>query len=358
VEETELKTVLRDFQIHEWLAAPVEPSVRESTWLTASSKAFPILRKIIGDRSRDIMNSTFAGSCTWLNGVFWTEVVKSQGHRIIVRNLHDVGKKKMAPVTAPVEGDFLFPLLRGRDLHAWHAEASAMIIVPHRKDDFSQPVSLTELKRKAPLTFDFLKRFEKELKSRSGYKQLHKERPEFYVVGNVGNYTLSPHKVAFKELTEIFQCAVVGPSHSGVLEDQPIVPDHKVLFIDCKRREEAYFLAGVLNSIPVRCALYSASVGVQTQSYYPTDVSRIRLPEFNPKDNNHHQIVAISKACHKETAKKRASLEPTDGERQLAAAVSAMYGISPKELKYIMDYYGEIVSLRGRAPVADDEETE
>jgi hypothetical protein len=32
-------------------------------------------------------------------------------------------------------------------------------------------------------------------------------------------------------------------------------------------------------------------------------------------------------------------------ERQLAAAVSAMYGISPKELKYIMDYYGEIVSM-------------
>ena len=359
VEETELNKVLRDFQIHEWLAEPVEPSVRESTWLTASNKAFPILRKIIGDRNRDMMNRTFAGSCTWLNGAFWTEVVKSQGHHLIVRNLHDVGKKKMEPVTAPVEGDFLFPLLRGRDLQAWHAKPSAMILVPHYKDDFSQPVSLTELKRKTPLTFEFLKRFERQMKSRSGYKQLHKERDEFYVVGNVGNYTLAPYKVVFKDLTEMFQCAVVGPSATTTsAKEQPIIPDHTLLFIACQRGDEAYFLAGVLNSIPARSALYSASVGVQTQRYYPTDISRILLPAFDPKDSNHHQIVVISKACHKGIPKEPTSLQPTDEDVELAAAVSAMYGISKKELKHIIDYYGEIVRLRGRVPVADDEETE
>jgi hypothetical protein len=70
---------------------------------------------------------------------------------------------------------------------------------------------------------------------------------------------------------------------SGVFEGQPIIPDHKMLFIDCKREEEAYFLAGVLNSIPARCALYSAFVGVQTQSYYPPDISRIRLSAFDPQ---------------------------------------------------------------------------
>jgi hypothetical protein len=126
-------------------------------------------------------------------------------------------------------------------------------------------------------------RFEKQMRSRSGYKQLHKERAEFYVVGNVSNYMLSPYKVVFKELTEIFQGAVVDPLHAGVFEGQPIIPDHKMLFIDCKREEEAYFLAGVLNSIPARCALYSASVGVQTQSYYPPDISRIRLSAFDPQ---------------------------------------------------------------------------
>jgi hypothetical protein len=353
VEEAELNKVIRSFQIHEWLAAPVEPSVRESTWLTASKKAFPILRKVIGDRSAAIMDRTYAGSCTWLNGVFWVEVVKAGQRRTVIRNLAHVGKANVDSVTAPVENDFLFPLLRGRDVHAWHAEPSATILVPHSAEDFSEPVGLSEIRRSSPLTFDFFKRFEKELKSRSGYKQLYDKRPEFYVVGNTGNYLLSPYKVVFKELSEIFQCAVVGPSLRNGSDARPIIPDHKVLFMACGREDEAYFLAGILNSIPVRAALYSASVGVQTQSYYPTDVSRIGLPEFSPGDERHVRIVRISKACHEKATVGRVSLAPNAAERELAAAVSPIWNIPSKELGYIMAYYGEIVTLRSRT-ASDD----
>jgi hypothetical protein len=354
VDEAELSKVLKDFNIRDWLAAPVEPSVPESTWLTASSRAFPLLRKVIGDRSSDIMGRTYAGSCTWLNGVFWVESVKTEGHRTVIRNLGDIGKTKVPSVTAPLEDDFIFPLLRGRDVHAWHAEPSALILVPHTREGFSEPVSLAELKRKTPLTFEFFKRFEKELKSRSGYKQLHHERQEFYVVGNLGNYTLTPYKVVFKELTEIFQCAVVGPSTHKVVNDRPIIPDHKLLFIACQRSDEAYFLAGVLNSIPVRSALYSASVGVQTQSYYPTDVSRIKLPEFNPTEERHREVVRISKTCHAKAMEQENHRHLGDFELELAEAVSAMWSISRKELKHIVDYYGEIQTLRSRGQ--DDNE--
>ena len=137
------------------------------------------------------------------------------------------------------------------------------------------------------LTFHYFQTFEKELRSRSGYKQLHHDRPEFYVVGNVGDYTIAPYKVVFKELTEVFQCAVVGPTPLETSRTRkPIIPDHKLLFLTCHQGEEAHFLAGVLNSIPVRVALYSASVGVQTQSYYPTDISRLQIPAFNGNDGN------------------------------------------------------------------------
>ena len=86
-----------------------------------------------------------------------------------------------------------------------------MILVPHQKSDFGQPIPLATLKQKYPQTFAYLKRFEQPLKTRNGYKQLHRSRPEFYVVGNMGYYTLAPYKVVFKDLTEVFQCAVVGP---------------------------------------------------------------------------------------------------------------------------------------------------
>ena len=317
-----------------------------------------MLKKVIGDRSAATMNRTYAGSCTWLNGVFWIESVKTDWHRTVIRNLGDVGKTKVDSIAVALENDFIFPLLRGRDVHAWHAEPSAMIVVPHRREDFSQPVGFAELKRENPLTFEFFKKFERQLKSRSGYKQLHKERKEFYVVGNLGKYTLAPYKVVFKELTEIFQCAVVGPSANKIADDRPIIPDHKLLFMACERADEAYFLAGILNSIPARSALYSASVGVQTQSYYPTDVSRIRLPEFSQGDEGHREVVRISKACHESATGGGVSLVPSDAEMELTAAVSAMWNISRKELKHIVDYYGEIQTLRSRGRATAEDESE
>ena len=358
IEEAELSTVLQEVQIHDWLASPVEPSVPESTWLTASSQAFPILNKVIGDRSPSIMKRTYAGSCTWLNGVFWVEPVKTERRRRIIRNLGNIGRTKVESITVPVEDDFLFPLLRGRDVHAWHAEPSAMILLPHRADDFSEPVSVAELKRGSPLTFQFFQRFDKQLKRRSGYSQLHKSRPEFYVVGNTGNYLLSPYKVVFKDLTEMFQCAVIGPRGFADLPSRPVIPDHTLLFIACQEEDEAYFQAGILNCIPARAALYSASVGVQTQRYFPTDVSRIRLPEFNPRDKSHRDVVRMSRECHEKVKSSGAFLGPNDEEIELAGTIAPMWNISIKELKRLMAYYGQIQNLRSRGTAVDDGETE
>jgi methylase of polypeptide subunit release factors len=346
VDETNLNEVVRQFRVRDWLAAPVEPSVVESTWLTGPEKAFPILRKVVGDRSDKIMNRTYAGSCTWLNGVYWVELVKETGKRVVVRNMGSVGKKKIDNVTAAIEDEYLFPLLRGRDVHAWQATPSAGIIIPHEKTSFGEPIPQDELKRKSPLTFQFFNQFKSQLRSRSGYKQLHGERDEFYVVGNLGKYTLSPYKVVFKELTEIFQCAVVGPESAYTGTPRPIIPDHKLLFLACDAREEAYYLAGVLNSIPVRAALYSASVGVQTQSYYPTDVSRVRLPDFNERDDIHQEIGKLSRLCHRAAARNALAATPSEEELELSAMVSKLWGISRSEQKQLEAYYREILTFR------------
>ena len=280
--------------------------------------------------------------------------MNAQGGRTVIRNLGDVGKTKVETVTVAVEQDFLFPLLRGRDVQAWRASPSAMILVPHRADDFAQPVSVSDLKRRNPLTFEFFKRFEGQLKARSGYKQLHNARDEFYVVGNVGKYTLAPYKVVFKDLTELFQCAVVGRCAPEPMSGlRPVVPDHTLLFIACEVEDEAYFLAGVLNSIPVRAALYSASVGVQTQRYYPTDVSRVRLPEWDKKDTLHREVCRISRRCHEAAGSEEKIVAPIESEMELAEAVSQIWSISPKEQGHLVRFYKEIQTLRKRGTEVD-----
>ena len=165
VPETDLATARQGFAIREWQAAHVEPSVRESTWLTAPKKALPLLQRILGDRSSEIMDRSYAGSCTWLNGVFWVERVKPGGRSSLITNLGDVGRTKVETTTVQVENEFLFPLLRGRDVRAWSAQPSAMILVPHTRDSFGEPVSVAVLKQRYPQTFAFFKRFEEPLKS-------------------------------------------------------------------------------------------------------------------------------------------------------------------------------------------------
>lgn len=354
--EAPLEDVLEQFDVSDWRAAPVEPSVPQSTWLTAPKDILPILQKVVGDRSSRIMDRTYAGSCTWMNGVFWVESKLTGSTQSLIQNLGDVGRNKVETVVAQVDGEFLFPLLRGRDVRAWAAKPSAMILVPHRNDDFGEPVALATMKQRYPKTFAYFRGFEAQLKSRSGYKQLHHSRPEFYVVGNVGNYALSPYKVVFKDLTEFFQCAVVGPQRViGVSKPAPVIPDHTLLFITSDVDSEAYFISGVLNSIPARVGLYCASVGVQTQRYFPTDVSRVRLPDFNSSDGVHREIVELSKKCHASAAQRTTSAVSAD-DVALSRACAGLWGITEPEFGKLIAAYQEMQGFRTRRVATEADE--
>jgi hypothetical protein len=249
----------------------------------------------------------------------------------------------------------LYPLLRGHDVRAWNAKPEYLIAVPHDPDNFSQPVSLSHLRTRYPLTHSFFKGFEEPLRKRSGYKQLLKSRPEFYAIGNVGNYTLAPYKVVFKDLTELFQCAVVEPQQDS---GKAVVPDHTLLFLTSQSEHEAHFLCGLLNSIPARVALYGASVGVQTQRYYPTDVSRVKIPEFRADDKTHQAIVRLSRDCHKEAATSHDPQALKSMEAQLAVAAAALWEISPKETAYLTKAYEEILSFRKKRGEDEKEDAE
>lgn len=144
------------------------------------------------------MDRAYAGSITWLSGVYWGEVQKRSKRHVLIRNLGDVGKKKVEIVERSVEPNFLFPLLRGRDLKAWTWTPSAHILVPHALSAFASPVALSVMKAKYPKTFEYLDYFKDELVKRSDYKQLFRSRPEFYVVGKVHAGAKARHKVAFK----------------------------------------------------------------------------------------------------------------------------------------------------------------
>jgi hypothetical protein len=109
-----------------------------------------------------------------------------------------------------VEPDLLYPLLRGRDVQRWHAQPSAWIIVPQDPNRPSRAYPEASLQVDYPKTYAYLKRFEKELRNRSGYKQiLSRREKEFYGLMDIDHYTFAPWKVVWTRIGSI-QAAVVS----------------------------------------------------------------------------------------------------------------------------------------------------
>ena len=237
-------------------AQPVQRQARTSPWLTAPKQSLPDIQKVIGFSNY----RAHAGCCTWLNGVYWVNVleVRSNGE-LLIENLYDVGKIKVEHVEAVIEPDLVYPLLRGKDVQRWRAEPSAHIILANRTDKLAG-ISESEMKRRWPKTYAYLKRFEGDpkkpergtLRGRSGYRQYFKPSDPFYSMYNVGPYTMAKWKVLWPEVGHAVRASACGSS--TVEKVKPSLPDHTIVAVSCGSEHEAYFVAGMLNSSPAYVA--------------------------------------------------------------------------------------------------------
>lgn len=138
---------------------------------------------------------------------------------------------------AAIEPTFLFPMLKssevaqGRTAQPKHA----MLVTQNRVGDETDVIA-----RCAPLTWKYLLSHADRLDGRRS--AIYRKRPRFSVFG-VGDYTFAPFKVAISGFYKRFQFEVVGN-----MDDRPIVFDDTVYFLPCQSRDEADFLAGLLNS--------------------------------------------------------------------------------------------------------------
>ncbi len=176
-------------------AIPVIPTKESSPWLTVPEQALPGIKKVIGVSKY----KAYAGCCTWLNGVYWIEILKTlPNNELVIRNLHDAGDLKVEQVEAVIEPDLVYPLLRGRDIQRWRAQSSRYIILA-QDPQARKGIPETEMKRRCPKTFAYLKQFEGDpkkplrgtLRGRSGYRKYFKSSDPFYSLYNVGLYSLA-----------------------------------------------------------------------------------------------------------------------------------------------------------------------
>jgi SAM-dependent methyltransferase len=327
LEEVTRATVRLNFN-----AEPVDPRDPTSPWLTARPKALKAVRKVLGKSDYKAHEGVNTGGA---NAVYWVDIVyKRPDGLVMVRNITEGARVRVDEVTEPIEPDLLYPLLRGRDVQRWRAEPSAWMIVPQDPSDPTRAYPEQQLQKDYPKTYGYLKRFERELRNRSGYRQiLSKREKEFYGVMDIGTYTFAPWKVVWREQASTMTASVVGPK-----DGKPVVPDHKLMLVGCASEDEAHFVCASLNSSIGQMVAVSYAVEIQMD---PHILEHIRIPRFDRKNPVHLRLAELSKQAH-EAAEIGDEMRLRGIEAEIDLWAAKLWGLSDDELREIQRSFREL----------------
>ncbi len=289
--EADHDEAMKRLRYMQWVARPINSSKLNSPWITGRRRALTHIENVTGPADY----TGRAGSCTWLNGVYWVEVVtERKDGLLLVSNLHDCGKIKVRNINVAVEPHYLFPLLRGRDVQRWQARPTYKILVPQDLKNPAKGVAEKDMQAKHPKTFAYFKQFEEQLRNRSGFKQFFDpSTAPFYSVYNVGPYTFAAHKVCWREVADEVHAAVCDPMGS-----KPTVPDHTLIAVDCASAEEAHYFCALVNSVPADFIVR----GYVALHPSPHILKYIKIGKFDPNDKTHRTLAVNSEALHAATA--------------------------------------------------------
>lgn len=331
-ELSEVQSMVRQLP---FAAEPISQADLMSPWITARPEALDSLRVLIGQSSYRAHAGSYTGGA---NGVYWVEQVHVRPDgRIVVRNFTEGARRRVAQMTADLEAELVYPLLRGRDVHRWRAVPSISILMvqdPIARRGIDEGV----MQRQYPRTFAYLRRFEAELRTRAAFRRYFTrtegrrgiETGPFYSMFDVSEYTFTPYKVVWREQAAEFTVAAV------VAEDRPIIPDHKLMMVAVESAEEAYYLAGMLGNVVSRYVVASYILSISTSTAI---LENLAIPQFDARNRQHEAISDCSRRLHEAAAEGQPLDELEDELDRLAAGV---FGITEHQLGEIRGSYREL----------------
>jgi hypothetical protein len=306
------------------VAEPIDSADPLSPWITASPKALPLLRRLLGPSSVRAYEGVNTGGA---NGVYWLNILERTIHgTLIVENDPSLGRADLPTIRAEIEATFVYPLLRHQNVQRWSAAPSMALLLlqdPKRR----RGIDLARLERDAPKTLAFVRAFETHLRRRAAYRRYF-ERDDrgsapFYSMFNVGTYTLAPIKVVLKRMTAPLEAAVVVDEGN-----QPPLPQETLCFIPCADVDEACFYAGLINSTPVNAAALAASQGSSKSFGAPHLFKAVRLPTFDRESETHGRLAGVAATA----------VRAADGfEDEFDRAAAAVYGFDAAECEALAE---------------------
>lgn len=329
-----LSTIVR--RVHIWAQEAAPVAADGGAWITAPTGHSAAMLRLLGGKGLHARK----GTTTDFNNIYWGCVVGSQGELIELENGQSSIGHQVEKRVALIEADLVYPLARGQEICRFSVTAPSLaVILPQRgMKAFDQK----KMEREFPHALEYFAAYEKEacvgcrvgstcrkgLSERSSYKnkKYGSAMGEYYGVWNVGSYTFSPYKVAWKEVSSSFEAAVISCAKLDGIGEKLHVPDHKLMFLPCDNEQEAHFVCGVLNSAVVRS--FAEAVSLST-SRGTRIFEELNIPHFDAEDSAHLAVANLSMAAHRG---ERELDEAFESELDVAVAEALGHSLEASEL--------------------------
>jgi len=332
--DSSLDDVLQMTERKQFTAEPVNAKDTTSPWLTGKPKAIKAVKKILGQSEYEAHAGCYTGGA---NGVYWMDIIdKRPDGLVVISNITEGAKRKVESVQMAIEPDLLYPLLRGRDVKRWRAEPSSYILMAQDPDKRCG-IDEDEMKVDYPKTYLYLNRFESALRQRKsrGVTDMIEGGLPFYTMFAVGDYTLAPYKVVWTRIGTV-EAAVVN-----TLDGKSIIPQETITLVACTTKEEAHYIASLINSSIFQYAVtsYSQAGGKSMGSMHV--LQNIRIPKFDSANKVHQELVGLSQNAQYATAMGD-EVGLKELEQHIDELAAQIWGLTSDELKEIKESLAEL----------------
>lgn len=294
------------------MAQPVDLNDLQSAWLTLPDLVFS--NKVLNNDKERFYRGRKGIEPAGAKGVYILKKPTKIQNSTELNIVNDMSRQRRKDLLEKgeqngiIEEEFVYPMLGGRNIERWRVKSNEYILVPHDENNL-YGISENDLALRAPKTFEWLLYYYDGLlasRKQNGKFFVHGQDGNgqpFYRLDNVGTYTFSNYKVLWKEQTQEMSAVVVGSYIESIpgadpnlfSHDKPVVVDSKVLTYSTDSAEEAYYIAGIINSPSVREVIDGYAVktnrGVDVLKY-------VAIPKFENTDNIHSMVSKLSKKIH------------------------------------------------------------
>ena len=199
-----------------------------------------------------------------------------------------------------LESEFLHPLIKGVDVEPFHVKISGYIVpFPYDKSNPKYPIPITDLTKRAPKLAGFYQKNKEVILEKTGYNErIIGNKNEFYALARVGAYSYAENYVVFRDNTKWGAAVISSIETPWGGKKRPLFQNHAVSICEDTDGnfitfDEAHYVCGILNS-PIATRYILQSSDLRSFPIRP----RIAIPKYEPTNERHNRIAALSKEAH------------------------------------------------------------